>query len=130
MTNNPSYVADEDIDPALFVKLKAGEPFRIVKCGANDLAVGVTHNAPYSSYPGLASYPAVLADKSCRIHGMGETCEVKCGAAVTAGAFVKPDANAKAVTCSSTDEFSGWAMNTTANADEFLRVYLEQGVTP
>ena len=134
MSNRPSYVAGGDIKVSRFVKIEASVDHTVVVCGAGDIAIGVSHEGPE-----LASLPpdttasvdliAAYDGNSCRVYGIGDSCEVFAGGTITAGALLKPDASAKAVVCSSGDEYSAVA-RAGAAADERCQITLEHGVAP
>ena len=132
MSQSPSYVASADILPAKFVKIVSGTDHQIEICVADDLAVGVTHESTMdAALPGVlaANLPAVKSGTSCRIYGLAESCEIEAGGTITAGAYLKPDADGKAVAASSTDEYSAKA-RAGAVVGEKVQVYIERGVTP
>lgn len=127
-TENPSYVASENIEPSRFVNILSGEPYQIERCDANDVAIGVTHEAVDNAYPGASSY-AVHAGHSCRIYGMGNQCMIRAATTIAAGAYLKPDGDGKATPASSTNHYSAIALND-AEADELVHAQLRVGVMP
>jgi len=132
MSQSPSYVASEDILPSRFVKILYGTDHQIAACDAGDVADGVTHESTMdAALPGVlaANLPAVKQGTSCRIYGLGESCEIEAGGTIVAGAYLKPDADGKAVAASATDEYSAKA-RAGAAAGEKVQVYIERGVTP
>lgn len=132
MTQSPSYVASADILPAKFVKIVSGTDHQIVICSADEVAVGVTHESTMdAALPGVAaaSLPAAKAGTACRIYGLGESCEIEAGGTITAGAYLKPDADGNAVACSSTDDYSAVARAGAADGEK-VQVFIERGVTP
>lgn len=130
MSRSASYVAGGTLYPMTFFKLSSGNDHTIVVCGAGDVAIGVvgrgTREAPI---PGVTP-TAAIAGESVSTHSEPENCVVLAGAAVTAGAYLKPDANGKAVTCSSGDKYSARARNGAAAAEAELQVTIEHGVAP
>ena len=124
MSQSPSYVASADILPAKFVKIVSGTDHQIVICGADDLAVGVTHESTMD-----AALPAAKEGTACRIYGLAESCEIEAGGTITAGAYLKPDADGNAVAASSTDAYSAVARAGAADGEK-VQVFIERGVTP
>jgi len=129
--SNPSYVASEDIGVSLFVNIVAGSDHKIEACDAGDIAIGVTAEYPQDAVlPGAAIGPAVLSGHSCRVYGLGESCEVLAGGTVNAGDYLKPDANAKAVVCISGDEYSAIARAGGSVAGGRVKITIEHGTAP
>lgn len=130
MTQAPSYIADVDIAPSLFVNVKANTDHTIEPCAAGALAIGVSHEGTQTAaIPGLSSNPAIAAGTSGRVYGLTDNCEVFAGATIQAGQYLKPDANAKAVPAVTGNQYSAFA-RTGAAADEKCQITLEQGVAP
>lgn len=97
-TENPSYVAGEDVGSSLIVKASTAANHTVLKAGFGELPVGVTHEGSREApIPGVTPY-AALSGESVRVYGLGETCEVEVGSGVvvTAGYPVMADANSKA----------------------------------
>lgn len=121
-----SFVAGVDIGPSLFLKISGVH--KVAVAGVGDPAYGVSHEGTREApIPGITPLHAA-AGESVTVYGPNDNCEVLCGAAVTAGAFVKPDANGKAVTASATDPYYAQAINTTTGADQKLKITLVRGV--
>lgn len=128
MHNQPSFLAGEDLAPSIFIKLESGEDNTIVKCGAGDQATGVTaEHTREAPIPGVT--PLAAADgESVQVYGLGEPCEITVGATpVTAGAYLKPDANGLAIPAVATDKYSAQA-RTGAAAGEKVKAILKSGV--
>jgi len=126
----PSYVASEDIGVSLFVNIVAGSDHEIEVCDAGDIAIGISHEGPQDTVlPGSSVGPAAVSGSSCRIYGIGENCEVLAGGTVQAGDYLKPDADGKAVTASSTNKYSAIA-RAGGVAGERIQCTIEHGVTP
>lgn len=127
----PSYVASEDLGVSLFVRIKPGTDHQVELCAAGQVADGVTHEGPREAQiPGISTMLAAKTGESTRIYGVGESCEVLAGAAVSAGDKLKPDANAKAIPAVAGDQYSAVARAGVAAADERVQIYLEQGTIP
>lgn len=92
---SPSFIAKGNIPSSIFVK-QSGD-HGIIICGAGDEAVGVSHEgtreAPITGITPLAA----IAGESCQVYTDTWPCEVIAGGTITAGDFLKPDANAEAV---------------------------------
>ena len=132
MTQSPSYVASEDILPAKFVNIVAGTDHQIEACDADDVADGVIHESTQdAALPGVAAadLPAANSGTSCRVYGLGESCEVEAGGTIAAGDYLKPDADANAVAATTGDEYSAKARAGAADGEK-CQVYIERGVTP
>lgn len=128
--NSPAYVASENIGVALFVNILSGTDHQIEVCDAGDIAIGVSANYPQSAVlPGESMGPAAVSGSSCRVFGLGEMCEVTAGGSISAGAYLKPDADGKAVTCSSTNPYSAIA-RAGASSGEMCQVVIRHGVAP
>lgn len=126
----PSYVASEDIAVSVFVNILANTDFQVEVCDAGDVAIGVSDYAPQDPVlPGGSLGPAATTGNPVRVFGLGETCEVLAGGTIQAGQYLKPDANGKAVACSSADKFSAIARSGGASG-ELVKVILELGTTP
>lgn len=127
----PSYVASENIGVSLFVNILANTDHQIEVCDANDVAIGVSDYAPQDPVlPGGSLGPAATTGNPCRVFGLGETCEVRAGASIQAGAYLKPDVNGKAVTASTSDRYSAIARSGAGAADQLVKVIIEHGTTP
>lgn len=127
----PSYVASEDIGVSLFVNIKANTDHQVEVCDAGDIAIGVSDYAPQDAVlPGASVGPAATSGNPVRVFGLGETCEVLAGASIQAGAYLKPDADGKAVTCSSTDAYSAIARAGAGAANQLVKVIIEHGIAP
>jgi hypothetical protein len=127
----PSYVAFEDIPVSVFVNIVTNVDFEVEVCDAGDVAIGVSDYAPQDAVlPGASIGPAATAGNPVRVFGLGETCEVLAGASLQAGAYLKPDANGKAVACSQNDLYSAIARAGAGAANQLVKVILEHGRTP
>lgn len=130
---DPSFHAVADIPVSVFVKRDTASDFGMKPCVAGDIAdVGVSHQGTQDTQlPGTTGTPiAAIAGTSCKIYGLGKTCEVIAGAAITAGAKLKPDANAHAVAATAGDEYSAIANQTVGTAGERVSVTIHYGTTP
>lgn len=127
MHNQPSFLAGEDLAPSIFVKMEAGVDNTIVKCGAGDQAIGVTaEHSRTAPIPG-ATVLAAADGESTQIYGLGEPCEITAGAAITAGAYLKPNASGQAIPAVATDKYSAQA-RTSAASGEKVKAVLKSGV--
>ena len=126
----PSFTASADIPISVFVKITSGTDHNAQACVAGDTAIGVSDYCPQDPVlPGGSVGPAATAGNPIRIFTLGETCEVLAGGTITAGQFLKPDANGKAVACSASDKFSAIA-RAGASANQLCKVLVEIGVAP
>lgn len=132
MTQDASFVAEEDIPVSVFVKRGTGD-FGMVVCGAGEVAdIGVSHQGTQDTQlPGaVAPFLAALEGTSCKIYGNAKTCEVIAGAAVIAGAKLKPDANGLAIAAVATDEYSAVANNSASAINERISCTIQYGTIP
>ena len=119
-----SYRAQGNIPPRRFVKIVADNTVRV--CVADEQADGVSHEGTEDApIPGATQFAATDGN-ACRVYGLGEPCEVDAGAAVAAGASVKPDANGKAVTATTGNRASGVAAYSATAADEHLKITVQR----
>jgi len=127
-SNSRSFVAGADIEPSRFVKISAAHT--VVKAGADEAVYGVSHEGTREApIPGVSPLTASTGEPVL-VYGPGENCEVDCGAAVAAGAFVKSNAAAKAVTAGDGDEYYAQAVSATTAADQKLKITLVRGTIP
>lgn len=120
-----SYVASADIRPSRFVKISGNNT--VAECVANDQAIGISdESTELAPIPGAAVL-AASSGNACRVYGLGEQCEVIAGGTVTAGQYLKPDANGLAVACSATNIYSAIA-RTGGTVNQRLRVEVARGV--
>lgn len=97
-TENPSFVAGEDIAPSLIVKRSTAADHTVLKAGVNDEPCGVSHEGSREApIPGITPLCAASGE-AIRVYGPGNTCEIDVGSGVvvTAGFPVMADANSKA----------------------------------
>jgi len=87
---NPNYVAGEDLYPKRFVTRATDEGNAVLHADdATAPVVGVTHNGTREApIPSVATAYAALDGEPVRVHGMGDTCEVETGEALTDGCEV------------------------------------------
>ena len=103
--------ADLSAQQFRFVKVTAAEQVNLA--GAGEAVAGVLQNKPTSG-------------QAASVWGTGSTTKVVCGAAVTAGADVTPDANGDAVTAASGNYIAGKALDAGAGAGSIISVQLTQ----
>jgi len=128
---SPAYNATSDIPVSVFVRITTNADFDVQACVANEVAIGVSDYAPQDAVlPGGSVGPAAVAGTAVRVFGLGETCEVLAGGTIQAGQYVKPDANGKAVACSTNDKYSAIARSGATAANQLVKVILEHGTTP
>lgn len=95
MPSSPSYLAGADINPSRFVKIS--DDHTVIQCVADEVANGVSHEGTREAPLPDVTPLAAKTGETCRVYGADETCEVEAAGAITAGAYLKPDANGKAV---------------------------------
>lgn len=122
----PSFTASGTIARQKFVKISGS--FQVAQCVAGEVAIGVsalgTRDTPI---PG-GSTNAALAGDPVKVFGQTECVPMSAGAAITAGQFVKPDANGDPVPCSAADKYSGQALEAQATVGANVEIYICRGV--
>lgn len=97
MADSPSFTAGGNISPSRFVS--ASGSFHVGQAtGATNAPIGVSQagvrRAPGT---GLDDGYAAISGEGLRVFGVGETCLIDTGDVVTAGQYLKSDANGRAV---------------------------------
>ena len=126
-----SMMANGNISPSRFLKLDATKVGGYV---IQATAGSGSHGDPVIgiSQPGVRQPPISGLDdgfagiqdvNAIEVFTTNDECWVQCGAAVTFGDYLKSDANAKAITASSSGDFVGaQALQTSTAADQLVRV--------
>lgn len=106
---NPNYVAGEDLYPKRFVKRATDEGNAVLMNDSGTTAsVGVTHNGTREApIPSVTTAYAALDGEPVRVHGLGDTCEVESGEALTDGCEVMPGTNGVAMVATAGNYVSG-----------------------
>ena len=129
-TNNLPLTAGGNILPGRFIAMEAGQESQVIQAsgGASEPVMGVCKESSLDA-PGLGG-SANHSEDTHRVeyYGPGEYCLVEAGAAVTAGDYVMPDANGKAITATTTLHAFGIAVQTAATDGDFIKVQLTNGV--
>lgn len=104
--NGQQFQASADINVSVFVKISGDNT--VVTAGLGDEAIGVMHESCwYTPIPGASADLAVPNGQSKRVYQATESCEVLVGSgAVSAGDFVKPDGDGKAVVAGVGENYS------------------------
>lgn len=122
----PSFQASADIATRRFVKISGN--FTVNQCVAGEVAIGSSSDGSAEApIPGATSL-AARTGELVRVFGLGETAPIEVGSAVTAGQFVKPDANGRAVPCVANDKYSGQVLRGQATVNGVAEIYLCRGV--
>lgn len=122
----PGLKASAVVAPARFVKITGD--FAVGQCVAGEAAFGISQEGLGSApIPGAASSAAEI-DRPLRVYGLGEVCELEVGAAVLAGAKLKPDANGRGITCVANDKYSAEVIRGQATAGDRALVFICRGV--
>lgn len=93
-----SYTAGGNISPCRFVAIESGTDYTAIQCDASKVPVGVcgkgkeTYNGTYHATDG----------RPVLVHGLGQTALLELGGVVSAGMFLKSDADGKGVEASLT----------------------------
>ena len=103
----PSFIAKGNIPPSVFVK-QSGD-HGVVICGANDEAVGVSHEGTRTApITGVTPMTAETGEP-VMVYTEPFTCEVTAGDTIVAGDKLKPDASGFAVPATGTSVYSAIA---------------------
>ena len=100
----PHLMADGDIRPSRFVKTSnASGIAKVVESDANNSPIGISQDGTNTApIPGVTSDKAAEQGQSLRLHVEGEMCLLELGGTVTAGDFLKSDADGKGVSIATT----------------------------
>lgn len=131
-TLSPSYKAGETLYPRRFVTLDTAADKTVNMSIADDEAIGVTYEGSRDApIPEVTTPIAAAEGGSVRVHGLGETCKIQASAAVASNAYLKPDADGKAVTAEDAgDAYSARAIRSADAEDEDVWAIVERGVVP
>jgi len=123
-----SFTASGNVTPSRFVTLSGART--VAQSVAGEIAIGVagrgTKEAPI---PGASALAAAAGD-SCPVHGLGEVCLIEAGAAVTVGAYLKPDASGRGIAVATTNQYSAQALKAAVAAGDLIECYITRGVAP
>ena len=122
----PSFTASGTIARQKFVKISGN--YQVAQCVAGEVAFGVSGLGTRDTPIPNGSTNAALVGDGLRVFGLGETCPISAGSAITAGQFVKPDVNGDAVPCVATDKYSGQALEAQATVGANVEIFLCRGV--
>lgn len=115
----PHLVASGSIYPARFVKVSGNR--QVAQAGAGEDVCGIsqvgTNKAPI---PDVTSQYAAESGQPLEIHGFGSLCLLTLGGSVTAGDFLKADADGKGVTASSGDKCGALALEGGSSGEQVL----------
>lgn len=128
VVNVPSFTASGNISPRRFVKISG--PIKVAQCSvAGERAFGVSQEALMDTpIPGASSTLAAEAGRQVGVFGPGEVCLIQVASAVTAGAYLKGDANGKAVaTSTANDIYNAQALEDQATADGSVLCFIQTG---
>ena len=117
-------IAGGDINPARFVSLSTSANNTVVESNAGDTTVvGITDESTKNAPQTGGSTLHAEDNDHVRMHQYGEDCLVKVGTGgLTAGDYVKPDADGKGVTASTTADVAFAIAFETATAGDLARV--------
>jgi hypothetical protein len=106
---NPNYVAGEDLYPKRFVKRATDEGNAVLMNDSGTTAsVGVTQNGTREApIPSVTEALAAKDGEPVRVHGLGDTCEVESGEALTDGAELMAGTNGVAMLATAGNYVSG-----------------------
>lgn len=119
-TPNGTYIAGGTINPGTFVTLS--NDFTVVASATGDAPIGVSAQGTKKFD---LTYLAASGDP-VGVYGPSEECFLLCGGSVTAGDYLKPDANGAAVTASSTNKYGAIAKQD-GSSGAMIRVLVAKG---
>lgn len=120
--------ASGDIRPSRFVK-KSGA-YTVAESDANEVCIGISHEGTKAApLPGASTLAAAAGDP-LRVYSDGETCLLEAGAAVTAGARLKSDADGRGVTAAAGEPSYAVAERGAAAAGEKMQVVIRPQFVP
>ena len=105
-------VADSDLSAKQYYIMKVSAAGKVDLCGDGELMIGVLQIKPDADGRGAT------------VAGVGSVTKVIAGAAITAGDKVSSDTDGKAITATDGDWMLGIALDTVANANELVTVYV------
>lgn len=118
--------AGGNVSPARFVKIN-GE-YTVTQCGAGEMPVGISQE--YVRYaPGTAwddTY-AATSGQYLLVYQPGALCAIDAGHTVTAGDFLKSDANGRGITAGAGDKYGAQALESSSGSGDRIRVRVAQG---
>lgn len=129
--------ANGTIRVARFVKQDTGDNNSVLEADANEQVIGVSQmggrDAPI---PTLTTDPveAAQAGDDLKFHSIGDNCLIEAGGTITAGAFLKSDADGKAVVIATTgttlQRYGGYSEEAAADGELFKMVVLPGSERP
>lgn len=126
---NPSYLAGGTIRPSRFVKITAAHT--VSESDANEASVGVSQEGgnqpPLSDL--VSTINAAVSGETLKVYGLGDECLLELGDTVTAGQYLKSDADGKGVpvaTTGTTLQLAGALALDAGAAGDLLRVQVLQ----
>ena len=122
----PAFSASADIACSRFVKISGN--FTVNQCVANEVAIGVSaEGTTEAPIPG-ASTLAARTGELLRVFGQDEVAVIEVGASVTAGGFVKPDANGRAIPAVANDRYSGQVLRSQSTVGGKTEILVCRGI--
>jgi hypothetical protein len=117
---NPNYVAGEDLYPKRFVKRATDEGNAVLMADDGTAAcVGVTQNGTREApIPSVTTAYAALDGEPVRVHGLGDTCEVEAGEALTDGCELMAGTNGVAMKATAGNYVSGICQKAVDSGDD------------
>ena len=125
MSDSFSLKAGGDIRPSRFISISGN--YTVSESNAGSVVFGVSHDSTKAApADGLANANHAEADDTVSYYKLGDSCLLTAGAAVAAGAFLKPDADGRGVTASTADDLAGAvALEAAGAAGELIRVQIQ-----
>ena len=125
----PGLVAGGDINPCRFVK-GGSSAYNVLQCVAGAAAIGFSREFVYEAPTDGASALAASLGRVVQVVRQGQVAELEVGAAVLAFAYLKPDANGRAITALPGEYFSARAFEAQATATNRVLAEAQQGNVP
>lgn len=117
MPNTPyPLIANGTIRVSRFIKMDVTAPFKCLESDANNKVIGIsqvgTNFAPLSDL--VTTHNAATQGQKIQYFGDGDSCQVECGDTITAGDYLKSDADGKAVSIATSgttlQRYGAWAL--------------------
>jgi len=137
MLDAPAFIANGNINPSVFVKIDSTINFGVIQAAAaTDKIFGVSDDGTYQP-PGVTGSDGYAAHQNqpIKVYADGDVALITVGvAAITAGDYLKSDANGKAVTVVFTlgagTIFAGGQTLESANPGELARMFVRVQALP
>lgn len=128
MVQVPNFSASGNIYPSRFVAISGTKT--VSQAAVGSAAFGIAQRGIRDTPLPSASELAAASGDPVTVYGPGEMCSLEAGAAVSAGAYVKPDADGKGIAIVGGESFYAQALTPALADGELFDVYIQRGVAP